>query len=78
MDKQQVLQIIKKHIGNNAQITIDGEGCNLAIKVISDYFIDMPLVQRQKTILSLFKNYFSDGTLHALSVKAYTTKQIKI
>ena len=71
----EVEQRIKSKIGSDANIKIEGADCNLAVKIISNFFENMPLIQRQKNILGLFQSEFADGSLHALSVKTYTIKE---
>lgn len=59
----------------DAVIDVAGQDCSFEVYIISDNFTDMSLLQRQKSILALFKNEIAKGVLHALSVKAKTKKE---
>jgi len=56
----------------DAIMEVSGADCNFELYIISDEFNDMNTMQRQKPILSLFKNELATGELHALSIKAKT------
>lgn len=56
-------------------IDIAGADCNFEVYIISDSFKDMNTLQRQKSILALFKEEITLGKLHALTIKARTTKE---
>lgn len=56
----------------DAVIDVAGADCNFEVYVISDAFSDKGLLQRQQSILALFKQELTSGQLHALSVKART------
>jgi BolA protein len=58
-----------------AVIDVAGADCSFEIYVISESFNGMNLLQRQKTILALFRNEITSGKLHALSVKAKTPQE---
>lgn len=59
----------------DAIIDIAGEDCSFEVYVITDEFSSMSRLNRQKSILSLFKNEIKTGKLHALSVKAKTADE---
>jgi len=56
-------------------IDVAGEDCNFEVYVISDDFSSMNTLQRQKSILALFKEEITTGKLHALSVRAKTSQE---
>jgi acid stress-induced BolA-like protein IbaG/YrbA len=56
----------------NADITIEGDGCNCSALIISDEFQDLSLLERQKKVLALVNDEIRSGELHALSIKART------
>ena len=56
----------------DAIVEAAGEDCNFQLYVISEGFQGQSLLQRQKTILGLFKEELSSGALHALSITAKT------
>jgi len=59
----------------DARIEVSGEGCDVAVFIISDDFQGMPIMRRQKAILQLFREELTANTLHALSVKAKTNAE---
>ena len=61
----------------DAQIYVEGEGCDFAVVVISEQFEGCTPVQKQKQVLASFKENLASGELHALSVKAYTPAEWK-
>ena len=69
MNIDEVTALIKAEIPD-AQVSVDGEGCNFSVTVISEQFRDISLVQRQRMVMGPFKDKIASGELHALSVKA--------
>jgi len=61
-----------KHGVEDADVIIEGEGCDLVITVISGQFTDLPLVKKQQLVMATLKEPLASGKLHAVSVKAYT------
>ncbi|MFZ2725389.1 MAG: BolA/IbaG family iron-sulfur metabolism protein [Methylococcaceae bacterium] len=60
---------------NNAEVFIEGAGCDLTITVISEQFADLSLVKKQQLVLMTLNEPLSDGRLHAVSVKTYTPSE---
>ena len=60
---------------SDAEVMIDGEGCDLLITVISSQFVDLSLVKKQQLVLATLKEPLASGKLHAVSVKAYTPEE---
>lgn len=58
-----------------AVVDVTGADCNFEVYVISDSFNGVSTLQRQKSILALFKDEITSGKLHALSVKAKTPEE---
>lgn len=61
----------------NAQVYMSGDGCNCTTTIISPQFEALPLLARQKMILSVMGDEIQSGELHALSIKAYTQAEYK-
>lgn len=59
----------------DAEITMEGDGCNCSTLIISDEFEGVSLLDRQKKVLALVKDEIASGELHALSIKARTTAE---
>lgn len=69
-----VEQLVKKGI-NDADVMIEGEGCDLLITVVSQQFKDLTLVKKQQLVMATLKDPLASGKLHAVSVKAYTSDE---
>ena len=59
----------------DAVVDVAGADCSFEVYVISDSFKGVGTLQRQKSILGLFKDEITSGMLHALSVKAKTPEE---
>ncbi|MEQ1739891.1 MAG: Grx4 family monothiol glutaredoxin [Methyloglobulus sp.] len=66
-----VEQLVKKGI-SDADVFVDGEGCDLLITVVSTQFNDLTLVKKQQLVMATLTEPLASGKLHAVSVKAYT------
>ena len=51
-----------------AEISFDGEDCNSKVLIVSNEFEGLNTLQRQKLVLSVLKEQFQSGELHALSL----------
>ena len=70
----EVAQFVQQGL-SDAEVMIDGEGCDLLITVISSQFVDLSLVKKQQLVLATLKEPLASGKLHAVSVKAYTPEE---
>lgn len=64
----------------DAEIAVTGEGCSFEVSVTTPAFSGMNSLQRQRSILSLFKEELASNELHALTIKAKTpaeTEQVR-
>jgi acid stress-induced BolA-like protein IbaG/YrbA len=61
-----------KAVMPDAEVTVDGEGCNFSVTVVSAGFEGQSPVQRQRSVMAPFKEKILSGELHALSIKALT------
>lgn len=75
MDENSIVQRIRS-LYADADIDINGEGCDLEIHVISEHFASMPVLRRQQSIMRLFADELASGKLHALSIKAKTKAEM--
>jgi monothiol glutaredoxin len=66
----EVMQLVQQGI-DDAQVIVEGEGCDLTITVVSSKFNDLPIVKKQQLVLATLKEPLASGKLHAVSVKAY-------
>jgi len=56
----------------DAEVDIEGEGCDFELFVVTDSFDGMPPVKRQQSLLKLFAPELTAGRLHALGIRAKT------
>jgi len=57
---------------SDAELFIDGQGCDLSITAISRQFTELTEVKRQQLVLSTLTEPLASGRLHAVSVKTFT------
>jgi BolA protein len=62
----------------NAVMEVAGADCNFELYIINEDFNGMNTMQRQKSILTLFKDELATGKLHALSIKAKTPQELEM
>lgn len=76
MDEQEIIQRIHS-LYPDAQIDINGEGCDFELYIICEAFKGISLLKRQQSILQLFGEELKANRLHALSIKAKTAAEIQ-
>ena len=59
-----------------AEISFDGEDCNSKVLIVSNEFEDLNTLQRHKLVLSVLKEQFQTGELHALSLDTKTPSEM--
>ena len=59
-----------------AEISFDGEDCNSKVLIVSNEFEDLNTLQRHKLVLSVLKEQFQTGELHALSIDTKTPSEM--
>ena len=60
----------------DAEISFDGEDCNSKVLIVSKQFEGLSSLQRHKLVLSLLKEHFQTGELHALSLSTKSPSEI--
>ena len=74
MDEQDIIARIKS-LYPDAAVDINGADCSFEVYVISEGLLGKSTLQRQRSILDLFKDELKSGKLHALSIKARTAAE---
>lgn len=69
-----IVQLVRKDI-TDADVMVEGEGCDLLITVVSSQFSGLTPVKKQQRVLATLKDPLASGTLHAVSVNAYTPEE---
>ena len=59
-----------------AEISFDGENCNSKVMIVSEQFEGLTSLQRHKLVLSVLKERFKTGELHALSLNTKSPSEI--
>jgi acid stress-induced BolA-like protein IbaG/YrbA len=59
------------------QIEVHGADCNLELLLVNPSFEGQSLLARQRAVLALFSAELATGTLHALSVRALTPRELE-
>ncbi len=62
----------------DAHISVEGEGCNFTVTVISAVFGGKMQVARQKMVMAPFKALIASGDIHALGIKAMTPEEVDL
>jgi len=58
-----------------AEIHIEGQGCDLGITVISGHFAGLTLVKQHQGVMEALNEPLTSGRLHAVTLKTYTPEQ---
>ena len=69
MQSSEVKQLIESSLPAT-EVSVEGEGCNFQLNVISDALAAQSPVKRQ--IYALLNDYIADGRIHAVTMKFYT------
>ena len=59
-----------------AEISFDGEDCNSKVLIVCTEFEGLNTLQRHKLVLSVLKEQFQTGELHALSLITKSPSEI--
>lgn len=66
-----VKQLLEEKL-SNAQVEVEGEGCNFQLNVISDELAALRPLQRQQQVNAVLSEWIADGSIHAVTMKFYT------
>ena len=75
MDENAIVDAIRQALGEDAQVTISGEGCSFALEVVSRAFEGLPPVRRQQRVYACLSPFIESGELHAVTMKTLTPEQ---
>ena len=71
MQAIEVKSLLEKNIPD-ALVIVAGEGCDFQVTVITDTFEGLSAVKRQKEVYLHLGSFITDGSIHAVSIKALT------
>ena len=56
-------------------VKVEGDGYHYQLTIVSDTFTEKSLVARQQWVYKKLKDYIVSGSLHAITMKTYTTEE---
>ncbi|MCQ4288659.1 BolA family transcriptional regulator [Pseudomonas stutzeri] len=56
----------------DAQVEVEGEGCNFQLNVISDELAGLSPVKRQRQVYDHLTPWIADGSIHAVTMKFFS------
>ena len=71
MELSTIQELIENHI-DGATVIVEGDGCSCSTQVISDAFLGLGLLQKQRLVMEAVNEFISSGELHALSIQTFT------
>lgn len=74
MEQTEVIELIKAGIPE-ADVFIEGEGCNFTVVVVSSTFEGQSLLKKQKQVMATVAEQIRSGALHAIAVKTHTPSE---
>ncbi len=74
METSAVQKLIQADL-KDAQVFVEGEGCNFSVTVVSKEFDGYPTVKNQQKVLAAVQEPIATGELHAITVKTYTLEE---
>ncbi len=60
---------------NLTEVKVKSEGTHYQVIAIDDTFEDMSRVKKQQLVYAPLSELIADGTIHAVSIKTFTTTQ---
>lgn len=74
MDANAVAELVKGQLPD-CEVEARSEGNHYLVIAVGDRFEGMSPVKKQQLIYGILNDYLADGTIHALTIKAYTPAQ---
>lgn len=74
MENAQIEQLLQQNL-DLAEVHVKSEGTHFTIMAIGDCFDGLSRVKQQQKVYKPLEDIIADGTMHAVSIKAYTPEQ---
>ncbi|GLX84409.1 hypothetical protein tloyanaT_06610 [Thalassotalea loyana] len=74
MDVEQIKAMINDALSLD-ELHVSFDGSQAKIIAVSDMFEEMSRVKKQQTVFAPLSEAIKDGTIHAVTVKTFTTEQ---
>ena len=75
MNSDTIKDIIKKSININYIFINSEDNVHYKAIIVSDDFLNLSLINRQKKINKVLSEFFINGQIHALTLKTYTSDE---
>lgn len=69
------LQAVLQSALSDCEVKVGGDGYHYEVVVIGDRFEGMSPVKKQQAVYAPINDLIRDGTVHAVSIKAYTPQE---
>ena len=76
MQADEVKQLVEQQLEGCTVIT-EGEGCDFRVTVVGEVFSGLTPVKKQQLVYGCLSDQIANGTIHALTIRAYTPEQWK-
>ena len=74
MHADEVKTLLEKNI-EDAQVTVEGEGCDFRLTIISSIFSGCLPVKRQQMVYAHLNEMIAAGTIHAITMQTFTPEE---
>ena len=74
MHADEVKTLLEKNI-EDAQVTVEGEGCDFRLTIISSIFAGCLPVKRQQIVYAHLNKMIAAGTIHAITMQTFTPEE---
>ena len=75
ISNDEVVSIITDHI-SGAEVTVEGDGYKYEATIVSDAFNGLNTMKRHQLVYAVLNDVITSGSLHALTIKAYTPDEV--
>ncbi len=74
MQAVEVKQLVEQQL-DGCEVITAGEGCDFQVTVVGTVFSGLMPVKRQQLVYGCLTDQIANGTIHALTIRAYTPEQ---
>ncbi|MFE8072100.1 BolA/IbaG family iron-sulfur metabolism protein [Marinobacteraceae bacterium S3BR75-40.1] len=74
MDPQAVEAMVREHLPD-CEIKVQNDGNHYLVVAIGERFAGLSAVKKQQLVYGALSGPLGDGTIHALTIKAYTPEE---
>ncbi len=74
MQAEDVKQLVEQQL-EGCEVITAGEGCDFQVTVVGEIFNGLSPVKKQQLVYGCLTDQIANGTIHALTIRAYTPDQ---